>query len=67
MTRSEAKTNIDDRSQTERFLTPSGVRDGRASCLVCGARIGSGDPSIQILGALVHVHCAVRRRRLVRR
>ena len=66
MTRGEAKTLFEDASRNDRFLTPSGVRAERESCLVCGARIGGG-PTIQIRGALVHMHCAVYRRRLVRR
>jgi hypothetical protein len=81
MPRTEAKTFLDDASRNERFLTGSGVREESGSCLVCGARIGSddptiqirgsrvgsGDPTIQIHGALVHIRCAAYRRRLVRR
>jgi hypothetical protein len=67
MTRSEANTFLEDASPNERFLTGSGVREARRSCLVCGASIGSSDPTIQITGALVHLRCAVHRRRLVRR
>jgi hypothetical protein len=44
-----------------------GADDERSSCLVCGARIGSGEPTIKIHGALVHVRCAAYRRRLARR
>ena len=44
-----------------------GAEDERSSCLVCGARIGSGEPTIKIHGALVHVRCAAYRRRLARR
>ena len=54
------------------FLAPTAVkRDGahdqRPSCLACGARIGRGEPTIKIRGALVHMRCAVHRRRLARR
>jgi hypothetical protein len=65
--RSEAKTLLEDSSGNARFLTRGRVREERRSCLVCGARIGTGDPTIQIRGALVHVACAVYRGRLVRR
>ena len=65
MTRSEAKSFLEDTN--EQFLTRSGDREERRSCLVCGARIGSADPTIQIHGAPVHIRCAVYRRRLVRR
>ena len=65
MTRSAATTFLEDASRNGRLLT--GVREERRSCLVCGARIGSDDPTIQIRGALVHLRCAVYRRRLVRR
>jgi hypothetical protein len=65
--RSEAKTFLEDATPNERFLTRSGVREEPRSCLVCGARIGSGDPTIHIHGALVHIACAAYRRRLVRR
>jgi hypothetical protein len=67
MTRSEANTFLEDASRNERVLTRGGVREERRSCLVCGAHIGSGDPIIQIRNALVHMRCAVSRRRLVRR
>jgi hypothetical protein len=30
-------------------------------------RIDSGEPTIKIRGALVHMHCAVQRRRVARR
>ena len=43
------------------------AHDERPSCLGCGARIGSGEPTIKIHGALVHMRCAVHRRRVVRR
>jgi hypothetical protein len=66
MTRGETNRFTEDASRSERFLTRSGVREERRSCLVCGARIGSGDPTIQIRDALVHLRCAVHRRRLVR-
>jgi hypothetical protein len=64
---SEAKTFLEEASRDERFLTRGGVREESRLCLVCGARIGSGDPTIQIRGAPVHIACAVHRRRLVRR
>jgi hypothetical protein len=67
MTRIEADTFLEDASRNERFVTRSGVREERLTCLVCGARIGSGNPTIQIRGALVHMRCAAYRRRLVRR
>lgn len=67
MTSSDANTFLEDASRNERFVARSGVREERRSCLVCGARIGSGDPTIQIRGALVHMRCAAYRRRLVRR
>ena len=65
MTRSAATTFLEDASRNGRLLT--GVREKRRSCLVCRGRIGSDDPTIQIRGALVHLRCAVYRRRLVRR
>ena len=68
MTRSsEANTCLEDESRNERLLKRGGIREERRSCLACGAPIRSGDPTIQIRGALVHVRCAVYRRRLVRR
>jgi hypothetical protein len=44
-----------------------GDHDERPSCLACGGRIGSGEPTIKIRGALVHIRCAAYRRRLARR
>ena len=44
-----------------------GAHDEQSSCLACGARIGSGQPTIEIRGALVHLHCAMRRRKVGRR
>jgi hypothetical protein len=67
MTRSEADTFLEDASRNERFVARSGVRVERLTCLVCGVHIGSGNPTIQIRGALVHMRCAVYRRRLVLR
>jgi hypothetical protein len=60
------------RSEPGAFLaTEAGTRgvarDVRPSCLVCGARIASGEPTIKIHGAPVHMLCAVRRRRVARR
>ena len=67
MTRREVKTFLEEASPNLRFRTHSGVREEpRSSCLVCGARVGGGEPTIQIHGALVHIRCAVYRRRLVR-
>jgi hypothetical protein len=48
-------------------MKPGGAHVERSSCLVCGARIGSGEPTIEIRGALVHVRCAAHRRRVGRR
>jgi hypothetical protein len=48
-------------------MKPGGANDERSSCLVCGARIGSGEPTIKIQGALVHLRCAAYRRRVARR
>jgi hypothetical protein len=60
------------RSKPRTFLATASVRRGEApderpSCLACGARIGSGEPTIKIRGALVHMRCAVCRRRVARR
>jgi hypothetical protein len=66
MRRSEANTHHEEASRNERFLTRSGVREERRSCLVCGAGIGSGGPTIQNR-ARVRMRCAVWVRRLVRR
>lgn len=60
------------RSDPSTFLADSVVKcdrghDERPSCLACGARIGSGEPTIKIRGALVHMRCAVYRRRVARR
>jgi hypothetical protein len=67
MTRGEANTFFDDASRNDRFLTRSRLGEEHQSCLVCGARIGTGDQTIEIRGAPVHMRCAVYRRRLVRR
>lgn len=66
MTRSEAKTFLENTSRNKRFVTGSAVREERRSCPVCGAGIASGEQTIQIRGALVHMRCAVNRRRRVR-
>ena len=66
MTRSEANTFLESASRNERLLARRGVREQRRACRVCGASIGSGDRTIQIHGALVHIRCAAYRRRLVR-
>jgi hypothetical protein len=44
-----------------------GAHDERSLCLACGTRIVSGQSTIKIRGALVHVRCAAYRRRLARR
>jgi hypothetical protein len=62
MTRSEPSTVL-----ASAVVKRGGADDERSSCLVCGARIGSGEPTIKIHGALVHVRCAAYRRRLARR
>ncbi len=62
MTRSEPSTVLPGAA-----VKRGGADDGRSSCLVCGARVGSGEPTIKIGGALVHVRCAAYRRRLARR
>jgi hypothetical protein len=67
MTRSEASTSLEAANRNERLHTRSGGREERRSCLLCGARIGSRDPTIQVGTALVHMRCAAYRRRLVRR
>jgi hypothetical protein len=48
-------------------VKPGGAHDKRSSCLLCGARVGSGEPTIKIHGALIHVRCAAHRRRAARR
>jgi hypothetical protein len=62
MTRSGPSTYL-----ASAVMKPGGAHDGRSSCLVCGARIGSGEPTIEIRGALVHVRCAAYRWRVARR
>ena len=62
MTRSEPSTFL-----ASAVVKRGGAHDERSSCLVCGARIGSGEPTIQIRGGLVPVRCAAHRRRLARR
>ena len=57
------------RSEPSAFLASAAVKRGGdhdepPSCLACGARIDSGEPTIKIRGALVHMHCAVQRRRV---
>jgi hypothetical protein len=44
-----------------------GPHDERSACLACGARIDSSESTIKIGGALVHMRCAVQRRRVARR
>ena len=67
MTRSTGKTFLEKASRNEQLLTGAGTRDEPRSCLVCGARIGSGDRTMQIRGAVVHLSCAAYRRRKVHR
>ena len=67
MTRSEANTFLEHPNRNERFSTRSEVREESRSCLLCGANIGSGDATIKIRGAVVHMRCAAYRRHLVRR
>jgi hypothetical protein len=60
------------RSQPNTFLASAegnggAAHDERPSCLACGARILSGEPTIKIRGDLVHIRCAVYRRRAARR
>lgn len=60
------------RSESSALLASADVKSGRShdetsSCLACGARIDRSEPTIKIRGALVHVHCAVQRRRMTRR
>jgi hypothetical protein len=62
MTRSEPSTFL-----ASAVVKRGGAHDERPSCLACGARIGNGEPTIKIHGALVHMRCAVYRRRVARR
>jgi len=62
MTRTEPRTLLDLEADRR-----DKTHDERPSCLACGARIGSAEPTIKILGALVHMRCAVYRRREARR
>jgi hypothetical protein len=62
MTRSEPSTFL-----ASAAVIRGGAHDERPSCLACGARIGSGEPTIKIRDALVHMRCAASRRRLARR
>jgi hypothetical protein len=60
------------RIEPRTFLAPAAVKRGgshdeRPSCLACGAQIVDGEPTIEIHGALVHMRCAVYRRREARR
>jgi len=60
------------RTAPRTFLAGAAVKRGEAhheqpSCLACGARIGSAEPTIEIRGALVHLHCAMHRRKVGRR
>ncbi len=58
MTRTEPRTYL-----AGEALQHPRAHDERPSYFVCGARIGSGEPTIKILGALVDVGCAVYRQR----
>jgi hypothetical protein len=49
------------------MMKPGRSHDERPSCLACGDRIGSGESTIKIGGALVHMRCAAYRRRLAQR
>jgi hypothetical protein len=60
------------RSELTRFLASEAVRRAgahheRPVCLACGAPVGSGEPTIKIRGALIHMRGAAYRRRVVRR
>jgi hypothetical protein len=60
------------RTEPNALLASAAVESKRAhdepsSCLACGARIDGSQPTIKIRGALVHMHCAVQRRRMARR
>lgn len=60
------------RTDPRTLLAGAAVKRGEAndeppSCLACGARIGSGEPTIEIRGAPVHLHCAMHRRKVGRR
>jgi hypothetical protein len=59
------------RTEPRTFLAGPAVKRGCAhdeqpSCLACGARIGIGEPTIEIRGAPMHLHCAVHWRRVRR-
>jgi hypothetical protein len=62
MTRTEPRTLL-----AGAAVKRGGAHDEQPSCLACRARIGSGEPTIEIRGALVHLHCAVQRRLAARR
>jgi hypothetical protein len=62
MTRSEASA-----FPAGTVMKREAAHDERPACLACGARISSGEPTIKIRGALVHLRCAAYRRQLVRR
>jgi hypothetical protein len=62
MTRSGASTIV-----ASAAVKRDGAHEQQPACLACGARIGSAEPTIKIRGALVHMRCAVYRRRLVKR
>lgn len=62
MTRNESSTFL-----ASAVVKRGGADDERPSCLACGARIGMGEPTIEIRGAPVHMRCAAYRRRLARR
>jgi hypothetical protein len=54
-------------SGSERLLEASGSHEERQSCLACGGDILSGEATIRIHGAPVHMRCAIYRRQLTRR
>jgi hypothetical protein len=55
------------RSLVSEAVSRAGAHDERPLCLACGAPIDSGEPTIKIRGAQVHMRCAAYRRRVVRR
>ena len=55
------------RRWTDQVPARSEAQDQLPRCLACGTRISRRAPTLQIGGALVHVRCAVYRRRMMRR
>jgi hypothetical protein len=58
MTRGEPRTVL-----ARQALKRGGTHDELQWCLACGGRLGTGEPTIKIRQALVHMRCAVYRRR----